>query len=54
MADTTYTPAILDVTVTPNPASVGGTVKIMVSAIDVASTPAIHVWYCGEIYSGEV
>lgn len=54
MADTTYTPAITSVSVSPNPASVGGSVKIAVSVIDVAITPSTFVWYCGEIGCGEV
>lgn len=51
---TTYTPAILDVTITPNPVSLGSSFKISVNVIDVANTPAEEVWYAGEIYSGEV
>lgn len=54
MADTTYTPAILGITLTPNPASVGQTVTISVSVIDVASTPREEIWYAGEINAGEV
>lgn len=54
MADTTYTPAILGITLTPNPASVGQTVTVSVSVIDVASTPGDEIWYAGEITAGEV
>lgn len=54
MADTTYTPAILGVTVAPNPAQIGEAVLISVLAQDIASTPAVAAWPCGLVRSGEV
>ena len=50
----TFTPVIISATLTPNPAQVGGAVKISVAAVDIESVPSVMVYQSGEFQSGEV
>lgn len=50
----TYSPAIMAISITPNPAYVGNTVFISISAMDIAVEPSIEIRGSGEFYSGEV
>lgn len=50
----TYSPAIMAISITPNPAYVGDTVLISISAMDIAVEPSVEIRGSGEFYSGEV
>lgn len=52
--ESTYTPAIFSITLTPNPASVGQMVFVSIEAVDIESTPATAEYRSGEFYAGEV
>ena len=50
----TFTPVIISVTLTPNPAKEGSPVKISVAATDVEAIPSAAVYQSNEFQSGEV
>ncbi len=54
MADTAWTPVILDAKLTPNPAITGDPLLIQVLAIDVFGAEQTEVRQTGEFYSGVV
>lgn len=53
-ASTSYTPAVMAISISPNPVYVGEQVKISISVIDVAVIPSDALHLSGEFQSGEV
>lgn len=50
----TYTPVISSAILTPNPAQIGSSVLISVSASDIEAVPAVVDYRSGEFMCGEV
>lgn len=50
----TFTPVIVSVTLTPNPAEAGKPVRVSIAAADVEAVPTVAVYQSGEFQSGEV